>query len=463
MNSLPCLGTDLIENAHQETQYSEDTPEPFAFISSLAPEILLEIFFLALPVEESYTHLKTESPSNVSQVSRSWRQLAISSSILWSRISIVLDRNNTPYVDFTEERVRHIHRTMRAWNVWLERSKICPLKITVRQRSYSYDDEERKTIGLLLEKTVENLHRWHDVEIEIEVSNDRFMALVPVFPSSLQRLTLMNAFIWPLSIFSTKMLSRLQNIPGGKVVGEAIIPCPKALHKSIPTLDILEGGAAFTSNLRYLVIREITVYAVQRSLVHFILPLLLVLRLEASIPIFEDMPQIGLYSFIQRSGASLQSLDLTRLSIHFDELHNVLLSSPRLQYLRMEYCLGCRAQDIIDALTIQPHLPDVNILCPRLSTMIFQDWTIKNIKIADELMGMVESRWNFARSRDHTANLYAAFLDLRGDGSSRVSTEALAHCVSEGLKFESTYSVSSKRIILCFNRLANNIFQKPAY
>lgn len=461
MNNLHCLGIDLIENAHQETQYSEDTPEPLAFISSLAPEILLEIFFLALPVDESYTHLKTEAPSNVSQVSRSWRQLAISSSILWSRISMVLERHDAPYYDFSEERIRHLNRSMHAWNVWLERSKMRPLKITVRQRSHTYDDEERKTMGLRLEKTVENLQRWHDVEIEVPIYD--FMALVAVFPSSLQRLTLMDAIIWPLSIVSAKMLSRLENIPGGKVVGETIIPCTNALYDAKPSisiLDIPEDGAVFTSNIRYLSLREISVYAVQRTLVHFVMPMLLVIKIAGSILFDEDTPQIGIYSFIQRSGASLQSLDLTSLTIHFDELHNVLLSSPRLKYLRMEYCLDCRAQDIIDALTIQPQFPDMNILCPLLSTMIFQDWFIKTTKIADGLMGMVESRWNFGRSRDHTATLYAAFLNLRGDGSSRVSTEALARYVSEGLKVELTYSVSSKCIIL---RLADNIWQKTPY
>lgn len=195
---------------------------PSAF-AMLAPEILSDIFSLALPDDEIHTHLNTESPSNVSQVSRSWRQLAISTSSLWSRISFICG-DDEPSWDTSKNRVRQIHQTLRAWDTWIERSKAWPLKITVIQMPNFFPGEQEAG-SLLLDKAMSLFHRWHDVELTI--NRRYYLALVPDFPAALERLALLNVEIYPISPISlvpASTLPRLQSSRGGRVIGDVTIP-----------------------------------------------------------------------------------------------------------------------------------------------------------------------------------------------------------------------------------------------
>lgn len=191
---------------------------PSAF-TMLAPEILSDILSLALPDDDIHTHLKTESPLNVSQVSRSWRQLAISTSSLWSRISFICG-DDEPSWDTSKNRVQQIHQTLRAWDTWIERSTR-PLKITVIQMPNFFPGEQ-EAVSLLLDKAMSLFHRWHDVELTINRRN--YLALVPDFPAALEHLALLNVEIYPISLVPASTLPRLQSARGGRVIGDVTIP-----------------------------------------------------------------------------------------------------------------------------------------------------------------------------------------------------------------------------------------------
>ncbi|KAJ6472780.1 hypothetical protein C8R47DRAFT_1022842, partial [Mycena vitilis] len=87
-------------------------------VLTLPPEIISEIFVRTLPI---YPHFPARrgslSPTTLAQICRSWREIALTTPLLWRAISLRL----LGLYAF-EQRV-HI------FNVWLQRSRVCPLSI----------------------------------------------------------------------------------------------------------------------------------------------------------------------------------------------------------------------------------------------------------------------------------------------------------------------------------------------
>lgn len=404
---------------------------------SLAPETLSEIFMFALPVDESYTHSRTESPLNVSQVSRSWRQLAISVSPLWSRLSLIHSDPSSS----SENRTRHIHRILRTWNLWLIRSKTRPLKITIRKLGDVSDSREENAVKSLLDKTFANFHRWMDIEIVFTAASQTYLALVPAYPSTLERLVLvMNMDIFPLSSVPASVLSTLRSLRGTDrpflresnpraflyLIGHDTFPWSLITHD-------LEDRSVSISNLRCLAVFGRNHKA---FLSRYIFPSLRELTVAGTERVVQASPT-GISSLIQRSNASLKSLYLDGVEIGADELRYVLLGSPMLEKLCMRNCAACSAQDVFDLLTIQTQSPDANVLWPRLSKITFTGWSIESIETADSFVDMVESRWNCTRSRDHPGILSVRFENCLKPGVefSSSHSKALSRCISEGLVY----------------------------
>lgn len=154
---------------------------------------------------------------------------------------------------------------------------------------------------------------------------------------------------------------------------------------------------------------------------------------------YDDSPT-GIYPLIQRSNASLKLLRLIHVGIEYDELYGVLRESPMLETLCMLDCTSSAAEDdVINILTIQNHLPEDAVLCPRLSKITFGDWQIQNTEVADRLVDMVESRWNIIRFRNQPAILSIDLTNCfeEGDDFSSSRRDVLARCISEGLEYKS--------------------------
>lgn len=312
--------------------------------------------------------------------------------------------------------------------------KLRPLKITVIQLP-DLSADERDTFRLLLNKAVEHFDRWHDVEIRINCPN--YIALVPHFPTTLQRLSLLNVDIFPISLVPDTILSRLTRrvTMVGNIMVTYVIGSPFERPRSNVDLLELEDRTATIQSLRTLELNRKWNTDLESTLRRIVLPSLAKLSISIG-DRYDDLPT-GIDAVLQRSNAQLTFLHLNNVGIEFDELYDVLRASPTLQTLCMTNCTGA---DVIGILIIPSQVPEKDILCPVLSEMSFSGWHIENTDDADRFVDMVELRWKFVRSRNRLAILSVDLVDCLNEGvefsSSR--SKALTRCISEGLKYKST-------------------------
>lgn len=90
--------------------------QPMSFISQLPPEILSEIFLYCIPHEQFPVACRTQAPLLLTQVSTSWRALALVSPDLWTALHI-------NYKDPVED--------IPATDLWLSRSGNKPLTLSI--------------------------------------------------------------------------------------------------------------------------------------------------------------------------------------------------------------------------------------------------------------------------------------------------------------------------------------------
>lgn len=314
--------------------------------------------------------------------------------------------------------------------------KLRPLKITVIQLP-DLSADERDTFRLLLNKAVKHFDRWHDVEIRINCPN--YIALVPDFPTTLQRLSLLNVDIFPISLVPDTILSRLKRrvTMVGNIMVTYVIGSPFERPRSNVDLLELEDKTATIQSLRTLELNRKWNTDLESTLRRIVLPSLAKLSISIG-DRYDDLPT-GIDAVLQRSNAQLTFLHLNNVGIDFDELYDVLRASPTLQTLCMTNCTGA---DVIGILIIPSQVPEKDILCPVLSKMSFSGWHIENTDDADRFVDMVELRWKFVRSRNRLAILSVDLVDCLNEGvefsSSR--SKALTRCISEGLKYKSTSS-----------------------
>lgn len=327
----------------------------------------------------------------------------------------------------------------------MERSKMQPLKITLRKLPL-FSDVEDEAVRLLLDKAMSGFHRWHDVELKFNCTQ-AYLALVPDFPATLQRLALMYVHIFPISLVPTKTLSMLQGLRSGKIIGDITIPRVRGVGDAPSLLKLLnlEDSVVSIRSLRYLDIHEGSAYELENTLGRLKLPSLS--ELSIVVDRSDDTSQTGIYPMLRRSSTSLKSLHLSGVGIKSDELHNVLLVSPMLETLRMDHCLHCPVEVIINTMV---HSPGTGKLCPLLSKMSFTGWNITSAEVAHALTSMVESRWAISRSRDQAATLSVTIKNCYVENPEFLSfiNERLACCISEGLEFElSTFSRRRRRTL----------------
>lgn len=120
---------------------------------NVLPDVLFEIFQRCLPSDMSNASVTT-SPANLSQVCRSWRDVALEQTSLWATLKLRHDGFDDVHPETAEG----------AWKLWLRRSATAPLTVDIfSNRLLDGDDEESfaKIVGM----TFAEQHRWKDVHI----------------------------------------------------------------------------------------------------------------------------------------------------------------------------------------------------------------------------------------------------------------------------------------------------------
>lgn len=320
--------------------------------------------------------------------------------------------------------VKYIHQTIGTWDLWLERSKTHPLEVAIHLLFESR--EASMAVGLLLDRAMANFVRWHNVQLIFP--GRVYLAFVPEFSPTLERLLLMGVDIIPASLVPAMILSSFQE--KGRVIGGTTFVNERVDSQ---LLD-LEDRVVTVQSLRCLDITRISRSDLESTLRRLILPSLSELRIALAKKNIPSARKTGLYSMLQRSNAQLKLLELCYVQIGHDELYDVLLASPLLETISMS---GCAAGDLINILTIQSHACEEDILCLQLSKMTFDGRQFEGLGDAEKLVDMVESRWKFARSRNHPTVLSVELFGCpEGLKLSRSHSEALARCISEGLNYE---------------------------
>ncbi|KIJ55012.1 hypothetical protein M422DRAFT_64163 [Sphaerobolus stellatus SS14] len=220
---------------------------------------------------------------------------------------------------------------------------------------------------------------------------------------------------WEYAICFGKQLEYFANrcnAYGGERIFGIFSRCPNLedcslIYSDIASEDILPGRYLHLPRLRRLEL-EWRTYGGLKVLPYFLLRLHTPSLQELSISTNEDYEDQGLssllHSWIQRSGASLQTLSLNGISMRTDKLQSLLKITPDLKKLALEHCQ--LSEDPVTHLYGYEE-PD---LCPRLSIIDFKGANLPIMK----LLKAIRSRLVVPEGRLHSALLHTVQLPYMG-------------------------------------------------
>ncbi|KDR77287.1 hypothetical protein GALMADRAFT_246625 [Galerina marginata CBS 339.88] len=150
-------------------------------VRRLPVDILHEIFYHCLPTHRNPVMDASEAPVLLTRICSSWRTIALSSPSIWSRLHISLPGrlfDNLPHVPLgvqtTQSRAFAQTMQVRCQVVreWLNRSRECPLSISVSYPSHQFysDDVEESEFNLTREifRTILLFaRRWRSLEVRM--------------------------------------------------------------------------------------------------------------------------------------------------------------------------------------------------------------------------------------------------------------------------------------------------------
>ncbi|KAJ7653664.1 hypothetical protein DFH06DRAFT_1093220 [Mycena polygramma] len=120
-------------------------------VLTLPNEIVSEIFVQSIP---PYPHCQpltgTGSPTSLAQICHIWREIALATPALWRAIALSLS-----IPEFTIEQQQH------SMDLWLERSRSCPLSIHLKQLHRLYDWRPMSDLSTLLAHRT----RWENLRL----------------------------------------------------------------------------------------------------------------------------------------------------------------------------------------------------------------------------------------------------------------------------------------------------------
>ncbi|KAJ7619309.1 hypothetical protein FB45DRAFT_755246 [Roridomyces roridus] len=390
-------------------------------IHRVPSEILSEIFVECLP--SKYLDPKpSEAPLLLAAVASGWRNLAIATPRLWSRISLNLDESS-----------RDDSGIIQLFLCWLARSGGSPLSLDVfcgwnRQSPGEYTPKSLSPV--LLRALNECSSRWQDIEFSL--SPDDFRQLQA--KEGLLMLRKLNVtFIGgdeipsevPLTIFSNAPALRDVRLSQGIELRDLALPMGQ-LHR-LRTSTLSDAGQLFhilreapnlvsfethiethsmwRTDVRCENLRSLSVYFPHGFWIDILdsltCPALETLKLDSSgEPSSIELNH--LLRFISRSSLRFLSIELPQSdtvdSLPFTDLPECLLAAPRLEQFSVTSLGRAAANDLFGRLSVldaaEPFLPFLHTLrigvCPKAlwGANRARDWTY------DQVLPMLVYRWN---------------------------------------------------------------------
>ncbi|KII88078.1 hypothetical protein PLICRDRAFT_659334 [Plicaturopsis crispa FD-325 SS-3] len=213
----------LRESRHQHVEIGSSS-----LIRHFPSELLSEIFLLNTALESipSIGSFAGQRPLRLGQVCRQWREVALSTSRLWSNIVI-------------SSRPGSVDRYQALISLWIERSGLQPLSLTVRGRP----DDRNIPLPPLFQPLVTHSHRWKSLTCVPSVEGlDDVLGQLP----NLKALRFLSVFEEPandearaLTVSRTtvpfQILPRLEQlrIPSMYLVPEAVFPWDKITRLTV--------------------------------------------------------------------------------------------------------------------------------------------------------------------------------------------------------------------------------------
>ncbi|KAJ6524274.1 hypothetical protein DFH09DRAFT_1418826 [Mycena vulgaris] len=136
---------------HERKAFGDQLDSYVYPVLELPNEIVSEIFTHFLPAYPKYPPLVgIHSPSILGQICRKWREIAVSTPSLWCTIALAQFRNR-----------RHAAIQLRLLEIWLRRSRVSPLSI-----SLEYYEEEDDILPII-DAIVSHSFRWEAIELHL--------------------------------------------------------------------------------------------------------------------------------------------------------------------------------------------------------------------------------------------------------------------------------------------------------
>lgn len=157
---LESLVNDLYIKWGRLTKYVSAHRGLLSPVRRLPPEVLQEIFLHCLPTEHNAIRSVAEPPLLLGRICSAWRRIALSTPQLWSTLHIVVPRHSIDARD-----VGILDRRYESLNVWLSRSGMCPLYITLVV--VSVRGAENTVPALWMESLLRCSRRWKSVELKV--------------------------------------------------------------------------------------------------------------------------------------------------------------------------------------------------------------------------------------------------------------------------------------------------------
>ncbi|KAH8106502.1 hypothetical protein DFH11DRAFT_1237228 [Phellopilus nigrolimitatus] len=138
-----------------------------AHASGLNSDILAQIISW-LPLPNLAYPSNTDAPLNVSQVCRTWRYSAVSNSAIWTKLYFYAQKDplfNEQILLGHPEAIRpRIEASVKAWAIWLARSRSSPLLIRFDPKFIRWSSDEYKEMDKLLAMTLSHQRRWKHID-----------------------------------------------------------------------------------------------------------------------------------------------------------------------------------------------------------------------------------------------------------------------------------------------------------
>ncbi|KAH8118822.1 hypothetical protein DFH11DRAFT_702667 [Phellopilus nigrolimitatus] len=450
-----------------------------AHASGLNSDILAQIISW-LPLPNLAYPSNTDAPLNVSQVCRTWRYSAVSNSALWTKLYFYAQKDplfNEQILLGHPEAIRpRIEASVKAWAIWLARSRSSPLLIRFDPKFIRWSSDEYKEMDKLLAMTLSHQRRWKHIDIGFPPKYHDMMFTMRDLPL-LETLSISVKAGWRTPVEGECLYLDLSYSPRLRELRMFDVCC---LHDPAPTFGKLNkltirnrNGLLFGPTWRDFIqiarfapqlqfIEKLMLYVDEvRDTTEVVLPMVR----EASFKLTELQPRTLSHALSQLTMPNLESLDiavcrtanasnlcfgikslllrskcsLTSLSLWFssawhpgsdDTVHlaDLLSTIPELRHLSLK--INNLDNAFLHALAIIPGSADFepeHNLCPGLESI-----SVAECQSLESFFQMVASRWRAGRTlrKVFVDDIYLRYVSYR-------TRSMINGFVSEGLVIQS--------------------------